>query len=118
MVIIDKEKAKDIKKHTDYPQLHAIAEKIKSCFNPIKIILFGSHAYGKSTLTSDLDLFVIMKTNLKFHKQAALIRLKLDETVGVLCPMDIIVRTPDVVEKRLKEGDFFIRTVLEKGVEL
>lgn len=72
----------DIKKHTDNLQLRVIAEKIKSSFNPIKIILFGSHAYGKSTLTSDLDLFVIMKTDLRFHKQAALIRLKLDETVG------------------------------------
>lgn len=108
----------DSNKHTDDLQLRIIAEKIKSCFNPIKIILFGSHACGKSTLTSDLDLFVIMKTNLKFHKQTALIRLKLDETVGVICSMDIIVRTPDVVEKRLKEGDFFIKTILEKGVEL
>jgi len=108
----------DIKIYTDKQQLRVITEKIRSCFNPIKIILFGSHAYGKATFTSDLDLFVIMKTNLKFHKQAALIRLKLDETVGVVCPIDIIVRTPDVVERRLKEGDFFIKTIMEKGVEL
>ena len=108
----------DIKEHNDNLQILAIAENIKINFSPVKIILFGSSVYGKSSYVNDLDIFVIMETDLKFYKQAALIRLKLDEAIGVSLPMDIIVRTPEIVEKRVKEGDFFIRTILEKGVEL
>ena len=32
--------------------------------------------------------------------------------------VDVIVRTPQQVEERLKLGDFFIKRVMEKGVEL
>jgi len=108
----------NIKKYTDNLQIRLIAKHIKNNFNPRKIILFGSRAYGIPTGSSDLDLFVIMETNLRFPKQAAIIRLKIDELTESCFPIDIIVRTPEFVEERLKEGDIFIKTVLEKGVEL
>ena len=57
----------DIKTYNDNLQIRAIAEKIKINFDPAKIILFGSSVYGKSISTSDVDIFVIMKTNLKFY---------------------------------------------------
>lgn len=106
------------KKYTDNSQIRLIAKNIKKSFHPKKVILFGSHAYGTVSTSSDLDFFVIMDTNLKFPKQAALIRFKLDEMIGTLFSMDIIVRTPEFVEKRLKEGDVFIKTIMEKGLEL
>ena len=40
-----------------------IVQNLKS-LNPIKIILFGSYAYGKPTQNSDLDICII-KENVK-----------------------------------------------------
>jgi uncharacterized protein len=45
-----------------------IARKIADCFNPEKIILFGSYAWGKPDRDSDLDLFVIMESTEKTDK--------------------------------------------------
>ena len=39
--------------------IHAIAMHIAENFNPEKIILFGSHAYGKPDAWSDVDLAVV-----------------------------------------------------------
>ena len=36
------------------------ARRIAERFNPVKIILYGSYAYGHPTEASDLDLLVIM----------------------------------------------------------
>jgi len=97
-------------------QLHIIATKIREKFDPQKIILFGSYAYGMPKKGSDIDILVIMDTVLKPYEQATLIRLFLDETLGVFYPIDIIVRTPDMIEKRLKKSDFFIKKILNEGV--
>lgn len=102
----------------DNIQIKLIAERIREKFEPKRIILFGSYAYGISKKGSDVDLLVIMDTELRYPKQAAQIRLYLDETVGVNFPIDIIVRSPEFIEERLKKGDFFIKTILEKGIEL
>ncbi|MBI4285708.1 MAG: nucleotidyltransferase domain-containing protein, partial [Chloroflexi bacterium] len=35
-----------------------VVEKIKKEYQPEKIILYGSYAYGKPTRDSDIDLFI------------------------------------------------------------
>ena len=95
-----------------------IADFIKKKFNPQKIMLFGSYAYGRPSSESDIDLLIIMNTSLRFHKQSAIIRLALDEAFNVSFPMDIIVRDQDEIEKRVKQGDFFIKEILEEGIPL
>jgi predicted nucleotidyltransferase len=95
-----------------------MAEFIKKRFNPQKVMLFGSYAYGKPSSESDIDLLIVMNTPLRFHKQAAIIRLALDEAFNVFLPMDIIVRDQDEIEKRVKQGDFFIKEILEEGILL
>jgi predicted nucleotidyltransferase len=42
---------------------------------PYKILLFGSYAYGQPTAYSDLDLLLVMDTDLPKHKRATPIRL-------------------------------------------
>ena len=91
---------------------------IKDRFNPQKVMLFGSYAYGEPSSESDVDLLIIMDTSIKFHKQAAIIRLALDEAFNVSFPMDIIVRDQEEIEKRVKQGDFFIKEILEEGIAL
>lgn len=108
----------DNEKVIDKSQIKLFAEKIKGKFNPHKIILFGSYAYGNIDNSSDIDLLVIMETKESYPKVAAKIRLYLDEIFGVICPMDILVRSPQEVEKRINQGDFFLTTILNKGLPL
>ena len=46
-----------------------ITERIVNCIAPEKIILFGSHAKGKATPESDVDIVVIWNTDLNPHKR-------------------------------------------------
>lgn len=76
--------------------LKEAVRKIVSEFNPEKIILFGSYAYGKPTPDSDVDLMVIMETKERPHKRAVALR-KILKNLGI--PKDIIVKTPDEFER-------------------
>ena len=65
-------------------------------FNPHRIILMGSYAYGAPTPDSDLDLLVVMDTLEKPHKRAVPVRKALKH-LGI--PKDIIVKTPEEFER-------------------
>lgn len=91
-----------------------IGNRIKEQFNPIKVLLFGSYAYGNTKSGSDIDLFVIMETDIPVKKQACLIR----RTIEDIAPIDIIVRTPEQIDERLKIGDYFVKQIIQKGIEL
>src|SRR6266446_4334394 len=75
------------------------ARQVAECFQPDKIILFGSHAYGTPHQDSDVDILVVMPARNK-HSQAVKIRWE----VPAPFPMDLLVRTPQEVTRRLKEG--------------
>ena len=98
--------------------LRRASRVIKRRFRARKIILFGSCAWGKPGPDSDLDLLVVMDTKMRPHRQAALIRLVLDEELGVQAPMDIIVRSAQAVRRSLKDNDLFIKAVMERGLAL
>ena len=87
------------------------AQAIAREFQPEKIILFGSYAYGEPTPDSDVDLLVVMRHEGRNAAQATAIRNRLDASFA----MDLLVRTPDVVSERLARGDFFLRDVSERG---
>jgi len=104
----------NIKKYTDNLEIRSLANKIKEKFHPQKIILFGSYSYGMPRKGSDIDLFIIMDTDIPVREQAFLIRRELKAST----PIDIIVRTPQQVEERIKLGDFFIKQIMQKGITL
>jgi predicted nucleotidyltransferase len=89
-----------------------IARKIAESFNPEKIILFGSYAWGKPDRDSDLDLFVIMESTERPIKRAASLRRVLKD--GYV-PMDILVRTPEELKHRIDIGDPFIKKIIRDG---
>ena len=76
--------------------LKEAVRRIIDNFNPEKIILFGSYAYGQPTADSDMDLMVVMKTDEKPHKRAVPVRKALK---GIGIPKDIIVKTPEEFER-------------------
>lgn len=74
------------------PKLVAdITERIRNAFNPERIVVFGSAARGETANGSDLDLLVVMESDLPPHKRATPIRLMFRPSP---CPMDILVFTP------------------------
>jgi predicted nucleotidyltransferase len=81
-------------------------------FRPEKIILFGSYAYGKPTQDSDVDLLVVMK---RTHHRGERMSLRIRHAVPRDFPLDLLVRTPADVQKRVRWGDLFIRHIVEKG---
>ena len=92
--------------------IRAIAKHIAERFNPEQIILFGSHAYGKPTAWSDVDLLVVMDTP-KGEMDAI---LEVGESLPDLeFSVDIVVRSRAVLEKRKKLGDWFLREITQKG---
>jgi predicted nucleotidyltransferase len=87
--------------------------RIVERFHPEKVILFGSHAYGRPTPDSDVDLLVVMPAK-KEVNQALKIKLALPAPF----PTDLIVRTPETLAKRLAWNDWFLRDIVEKGTVL
>ena len=93
--------------------IRAIAEHIAEKFDPEEVILFGSHAYGKPTAWSDVDILVVMDTpkGEEFEKSIEIRRSLPSLNFG----LDVIVRSRKVIEKRMKLGDWFLVDVTEKG---
>src|SRR5579862_9699461 len=79
--------------------IHRYARAIAEEFHPEKIILFGSHAYGTPHEESDVDLLVVMPTR-DPHSQKVRIQYRLTPPF----PVDLIIRTPKQVKRRLAEG--------------
>lgn len=92
--------------------LQGIAQRIVEAFHPVKVILFGSYAYGTPHRDSDVDLFVIMDSEDTPHDR--IVKVYPVAKVPFL-PMDVLVRTPEEVEARVAMGDFFVIEILEKG---
>jgi predicted nucleotidyltransferase len=84
----------------------AIAEE----FQPDKIILFGSYAYGIPNEDSDVDLLVVMPCYDQ-HTQSVRIQWRL----AAPFPMDLLVRKPSEMKWRLEEGESFTTTIVSKG---
>lgn len=80
-------------------------------FSPDRVVMFGSYASGKPRAGSDVDLLVVMKHRGAAAEQAARIR----RTIRAGFPLDIIVRSPTALRRRVAMGDGFIREILEKG---
>jgi predicted nucleotidyltransferase len=93
-------------------QIRKFSEAVARKFCPEKIILFGSHAHGKPSNDSDVDLLVILPhARERGQRMSARIR----QAVPRDFPLDLLVRTPAEVSKRLRGGDFFLREIMEKG---
>jgi predicted nucleotidyltransferase len=97
--------------------LAEIVKKLKKEYKPLKIILFGSHAYGQPQEHSDLDLLILKNTK----------RRPVDRFVNVKriiynpkwkIPISPLVYTPKELENRLKLGDDFISEITKKGIVL
>lgn len=88
-----------------------LSEAIVRTFKPLKIILFGSYAYGIPREDSDVDMLVVLPFEGKNPEMAAKILNQTDPHF----PIDLLVRTPEQLRERLAAGDFFIKEITERG---
>ena|SRR3990172_10483213 len=95
----------------DQKNIQKIVQQIAAKFDPLKVVLFGSYAYGNPREDSDVDLLVIMDFDTSPTRQAVKILKQLDYHFG----LDLITRTPSSINKRLQMGDFFLKEITEKG---
>ena len=80
-------------------------------FKPERVVLFGSHASDSTTSESDVDLLVVMEFEGRPHHQAFQIRKRVKRSF----PLDLLVRRPADIERRLRMGDYFIREIMKEG---
>lgn len=92
-------------------EIRRLGRAIGREFHPRWVILFGSHAQGTATPDSDVDLLVIMPFSGKGITKSVEIRRK----VNPRFPVDLLVRTPQAVRRRLAMGDCFIQEILNSG---
>lgn len=95
-------------------ELRKLKKQIVENYQPEKIILFGSLAWGKVNEDSDIDLFIVKKTNKKFGKRIDEVYL-ITNKAKLRVPKDIIVFTPLEVKRQLALGDFFIKNIITNG---
>jgi len=94
--------------------LNEVINKIVKTFNPVKVIIFGSHAYGKPTEKSDIDILVIMETDKREIERMVAVSKSIREyhkKIG----FDILVKTSAEIKHCLEIGDPFISEIISKG---
>jgi uncharacterized protein len=93
-------------------EIRRYCDAIAAAFQPQRIILFGSYAYGQPTPDSDVDVMVVMARSKRMGRRPS---LTIREQIAADFPVDILVRDPAFVAERLREGDTFLQQIAEKG---
>jgi len=92
------------------PVIRRYARQVAERFKPDKIILFGSFAYGEPNEHSDVDLLVVMPCPNEVTQA-----VRIETALEAPFPMDLLVRTPEKLRKRIAEEDWFLREITENG---
>ena len=93
--------------------LNGIVKRIVEGYNPDKIILFGSYAYGTPTENSDIDLFIVKDDARKSADRFCEVR-KLSRDVNGVSIMPIVFTNMELA-RRLELEDDFILEIVNKG---
>ena len=102
-----------VETHIDRTTIQAIAQLIVERFNPEQVILFGSHARGEVGEHSDVDLLVVLRADTGRPQRGNPIRRAIAE--HFVLPVDVIVRSPEVLAAQRNAPYSFIHTVLKEG---
>jgi len=98
-------------------KIRQIVEKIVKEYQPEKIILFGSWAWGTPGPDSDVDLFIVKESEER--------RLERERGLGKLLfgygfpPMDFLVYTPEELETGINQNhNLFLEDIVRNGKTL
>lgn len=91
-----------------------LVKGLKEKYQPEKIILYGSYAYGTPDEASDIDLLIIKETKERpIDRRIAVRRLVSD--IRRKIPFSSLVLTPEELASRLEAGDDFFIEITNKG---
>lgn len=90
--------------------IRRFARDVVERFQPDKIVLFGSHAYGRPHDDSDVDILVVMQARNQLDLAA-----RISQAISPPFPLDILVRTRENLRWRLAEGDSFLNEIMTRG---
>ena len=99
-----------------------IIENLRA-IDPVKVILFGSYAYGLPNQDSDIDLYIVTKEN--FIPETFEENLQIKKKVYMALSnirkkyaSDILVHTLPVHQKFIESGSSFSKEIMQKGIVL
>ena len=93
--------------------LEEVTRRIVESIQPLKIVLFGSHAWGQPHADSDIDLFVVVRSSDQpAYRQARGIYRSLR---GIGVPVEVVVQSDEEVERGRKVVTSLARKVMEEG---
>jgi predicted nucleotidyltransferase len=95
----------------DQRHITQLSDQIVRDFQPERIILFGSYAYGQPGPDSDVDLLVVLAFEGTGFRKSLEILNRLSPEFSV----DLLARRPEDTARRYAEGDPLIREALDRG---
>jgi predicted nucleotidyltransferase len=95
--------------------LSEVIRRVVEVASPDRIILFGSAARGEASPDSDVDLLVV-KAGVTHRRRLA--QRIYSHLVGLEVPVDVLVVTPDDIEKFKDKTGTIIGPALREGREV
>lgn len=95
--------------------LDKIIEAVLKVIKPDKIILFGSQVRGEARPDSDYDILVI-KSGISPEEERSIAQNIYINLIGVNAGVDIIVKTPESIERSKKKFISVIKEALNEGI--
>ena len=93
--------------------LKDIVERLVDGLHPEKIILFGSHAYGPPSESSDIDLLILIsESNEPRHRRA---RKAYSCLRGLTAPTELIVLTRQEMERSARVPTSLANRAIQQG---
>lgn len=90
------------------PPIGDVVRKIVEALHPQRIIMFGSRARGEAGAGSDLDLLIVMHTDLPPARRIMLV----DGLFGLRSwPMDVVVYTPQEYHEQQRYRNSLVRSI-------
>lgn len=98
---------------------NSLLERLKTV-DPLKVILFGSHAYGTPDADSDIDLLVVTRDEFIPASFSAKmdVYLRIAESLSEIeknVPIDLIVHTKAMHDKFVEQDGMFARKISTQG---
>ena len=93
-------------------KIDELVRRIVAQVHPLRIILFGSAARGEMGPNSDIDVLVVMPGGVHRRRIAQLLYQNI---TGLGIPFEVLVATPEDLQKHRNKIGLIYRTILEEG---
>ena len=100
---------------SDPEVIEQLVRRIIELVQPLRIILFGSAARGEMGPNSDIDVLVVMPEGVHRRRTAQLLYRQIR---GLGVPFDILVTTPDDLERHKDNIGLIYQSILREGREV